>query len=371
MRRLVTAVVLAVAVGGGASALAAVRVVVPFEPAERADEGAIGLAVPGAGPTVTRASALNTLLTGEVESSHLGGTPPGEPRIRLGEGAPPDVLVVLPPPGRSANDRYPIALVGEDVPRGVLTSDSTRIAGLVSLADVANGDLRVEEVDDPVATLERLERRIDRNDRIRLPLVLLCGAVALLVATFAPRFGPRVFLVALALNLWLAGWWLVAPLAIAVAVLPLGPACAVLIGAYLMALGLDPESVALSPFGPSQAGRFYGLSNLLATMLLLPALLGTALLGAVGVLVAVAAAVMVGGSRFGADGGGLLVLLAGFATIWLARGAAASTRGEPPCWRSRRHLGRRRRRTGRGTRRVEPRHERDRRRPRGGTRGSR
>ena len=78
--------------------------------------------------------------------------------------------------------------------------------------------------------------------------------------------------------------------------------------------------MALSPFGPSQAGRFYGLSNLLATMLLLPTLLGTALLGAVGVLVAAAAAVMVGGSRFGADGGGLLVLLAGFVTLWLAKG---------------------------------------------------
>ena len=37
-------------------------------------------------------------------------------------------------------------------------------------------------------------------------------------------------------------------------------------------MGLDAETVALSPFGPSQSGRFYGINNLLETMLLAPAL---------------------------------------------------------------------------------------------------
>ena len=46
-----------------------------------------------------------------------------------------------------------------------------------------------------------------------------------------------------------------------------------MLAAYLLVLGFDPESVALSPFGPSQAGRFYGVSNLLETMLLVPAVL--------------------------------------------------------------------------------------------------
>ena len=54
---------------------------------------------------------------------------------------------------------------------GVLTSDSTRIHGLVSLADVATGRVRVEPDADPGATLRTLERRIERNDRWRLPLV--------------------------------------------------------------------------------------------------------------------------------------------------------------------------------------------------------
>jgi mono/diheme cytochrome c family protein len=313
-----------VALALAAPAAAAVRVVGPF-PLERfARSGAIGLAVPGAGPTVTREAALRTLLTGKVESSLLGGPSAGRPLIVLGEGPPPDTLVVLPPAGRSENDRYPVAVT--PAPRGVLTSDSTRIDGLVSLADVANGDLEVVQVEDPVATLARLERRIERNDRIRLPLTVLVGGIAYVVALLAPRFAPRVLLLALAANLWLAGWWAVALVGLAALLLPIGPACAAVLAAYLLALGLDPESVALSPFGPSQAGRFYGVSNLLETMLLVPAILGAARLGRAGVAVGALALVTVAGSRFGADGGGLLVLLAAYATLLLrATGARLGT----------------------------------------------
>ena len=106
------------------------------------------------------------------------------PLIELDRGGPPDTLVVLPPEGRSENTRYPIAVAPG--PRGVLTSDSTRIVGLVSLADVAHGRLEVVEVDDPVATLERLERRIERNDDLRLSLSVLAGALAYVAAVFAP-----------------------------------------------------------------------------------------------------------------------------------------------------------------------------------------
>lgn len=313
MRRGLVGILVALALV--APATAAVRVVDPFPLDRYAGEGAIGLAVPGAGPTVTRASALNTLLTGNVESSLLGGAPGGDPLVELGVGGPPDTLVVLPPDGRSKNDRYPIAIVPGE--RGVLTSDSTRIDGLVSLADVAHERLEVVPVDDPVATLERLERRIERNDRIRLPLTILAGALAYIAAVVVPRLAPRVILLALATNLWLAGWWAVALVGLAAVVLPLGLACGAVLAAYLVALGLDPEAVALSPFGPSQAGRFYGVSNLLATFLLLPALLGASLLGRRGATVAAIALVAVAGSRFGADGGGLLVLLAAYLVLLL------------------------------------------------------
>jgi mono/diheme cytochrome c family protein len=304
-----------VALAVATPAVAAVRVVAPFPPERYAKSGAIGLAVPGAGPTVTREAALRTLLTGKVASSLIGGPSAGTPLITLGQGPPPDTLVVLPPAGRSENTRYPIAVTPG--PRGVLTSDSTRIDGLVSLADVANGDLEVVAVDDPVATLERLEDRIARHDRIRLPLTVLVGGIAYVVALFAPRFAPRVLLVALAANLWLAGWWLVALVALTALLLPLGVACAAVLIAYLLVLGLDPEAVALSPFGPSQAGRFYGVSNLLETMLLVPALIGAARIGRAGPAVAVLALVTVAGSRFGADGGGLIVLLAAYGTLLL------------------------------------------------------
>jgi len=309
----VIAILVALAVAGPAAA--AVRVVAPFPLERYAETGAIGLAVPGAGPTVTREAALRTLLTGKVASSLIGGPKHGRPLVTLGQGPPPDTLVVLPPRGKSENARYPIAVAPG--PRGVLTSDSTRIDGLVSLADVAHGDLEVVTVHDPVATLERLEDRIERNDRIRLPLTVLVGGIAYIVALFAPRFAPRVLLVALAANLWLAGWWLVALVALAALALPLGVACAAVLAAYLVVLGLDPEAVALSPFGPSQAGRFYGVSNLLETMLLVPALIGAARLGRAGAAVAALALVTVAGSRFGADGGGLIVLLAAYGTLLL------------------------------------------------------
>jgi mono/diheme cytochrome c family protein len=305
--------VLAAALALSAPAAAAVRVVDPFPLDRYVGTGAVGLAVPGAGPTVTRESALNTLLTGKVVSSLLGGAPTGPALIELGDGPPPDTLVVLPPSGRTENTRYPIAVTPGR--RGVLTSSSTRIDGLVSLSDVAHGRLEVVSVRDPVATLQRLEHRIERNDRIRLPLTLLLGGLVYIAAVLAPGLAPRLVLLGLAANLWLAGWWVVAVVALAAALLPLGLACTSVLLAYLLVLGLDAESVALSPFGPSQAGRFYGVSNLLETMLLVPALLGPALLGRLGVAVAGLSLVAVAGSRFGADGGGLLVLLAAYATL--------------------------------------------------------
>src|SRR5207237_8152423 len=45
--------------------------------------------------------------------------------------------VALPPPGRTANHRrYPVAVVGCGL-HGLLTSSSTRISGLISIADIA------------------------------------------------------------------------------------------------------------------------------------------------------------------------------------------------------------------------------------------
>ncbi len=308
-----------------APAQAGVRVVAPFDPAEYADRAAVGLLVPGAGPTVTREAALAALLRGKLEHGLLGGIAPGENRIELGAPGEPEILVSLPPPGRTDNDvRYPIALLGK---RGLLTSDSTRIDGLVSVTDVATGRLRVVPDDDPAQTLEQLDRKIERNSDWRLPLTIALAALLIALALVRPRYALRALLVALAANLWLSPLLAVAA-GLAVLLLPLGWACAAILLAYLVSMGIDAETVALSPFGPSQSGRFYGINNLLETMLLAPALLGAALLGRrAGILVAALAFVTIGGNRFGADGGGIVVLAVAYLVLWLR------LRGERLTWR--------------------------------------
>jgi mono/diheme cytochrome c family protein len=307
-----------------APAQAGVRVVAPFDPADYADRAAVGLLVPGAGPTVTRESALAALLRGKLEHGLLGGIAAGENRIELGAQGGPVILVSLPPPGRSDNDvRYPIAVLGQ---RGLLTSDSTRIDGLVSVTDIATGRLRVVAEDDPAQALEELDDRIERNSAWRLPLTIALAALLIVLAIVRPQHSLRTLLVVLAANLWLSPLLAVAA-GVAALLLPLGWACAAILLAYLVSMGLDAETVALSPFGPSQSGRFYGINNLLETMLLAPALVGAALLGRGGILVAALAFVTIGGNRFGADGGGIVVLAVAYLVLWLR------LRGERPTWR--------------------------------------
>jgi len=203
-----------------------------------------------------------------------------------------------------------------DGPSGVLTSESTRLHGLITEGDRASGAFDVVAVEDPASTVRRLERRIEWNDRWRLPLTIVLAATVLVLAAVRPLWALRAILLGLAANLWLSPLAALAAAAAALA-LPLGWASAAVVAAYLAVLGLDADAVALSPLGPSQVNRFYGVNNLIATLLLVPALVGTALLRRLGVAVAAAAVVAVGGNRFGADGGGLVVLLAALAVLWL------------------------------------------------------
>lgn len=220
--------------------------------------------------------------------------------------------------------RTPISKPG---PRGLLTSDSTRISGLVTPEDVATGRLRVDRDDDPAEALRTLDERIERNDRWRLPLTIALAALLIGLAVVRPGWALRALLVALAANLWLEPVLAVAA-GLAVLALPLGLACGAILAAYLVAMGIDAETVALSPFGPSQVGRFYGINNLLETLLLAPSLAGAALLGRWGVGVAALALVTIGGNRFGADGGGIVVLAAAFLVLLLrVRGRRLTWRG--------------------------------------------
>ena len=102
-----------------------------------------------------------------------------------------------------------------------------------------------------------------------------------------------------------------------------------MLAAYLVSFEIDQGWVALSPLGPTQNARFYGISNLLETFLLIPALAGAALLRrrpALAAGIAGLSFLTIAGSRFGADGGGAIVLAVGFGVL-AALLAGAGKRG--------------------------------------------
>ena len=339
----------AVVLAGEAHAAALRVVVVPGLQAHDlravADRAAVGLLVPGAGPETSSAAALAMLERGVVRNSLRDPLPTGPVRVRVERAAAipsaGNVIVVgLPRGGDQANNRrYGIAVLAPGY-RGLLTSDATHIPGLVSIADVAPTALGADDAlgsqrdGDPIGELESLDRRIDEHNewRSRTATWLELATAALAVTSGAAAvLGVAAFL---AVNLVL-GAVHVAP-ALAFALLLAGAlgglllarlvrtataraiVLAAVIAGYLLSFAVDERWVALSPLGPTQNARFYGISNLLETFLLVPALAAAALLArrplaAAGV--AGLAFVAIAGSRFGADGGGAVVLAVGFAVL--------------------------------------------------------
>jgi hypothetical protein len=351
------AVALSVTAPAARAAETAVIVVPDLDLQEFAGRGGVGLLVPGSGSEVSRRGALAALVRGKVEPALTGGVPEGEPLIELAE-RPADVTfyVTLPPPGTHPNDRrYPIAVVG-DAYHGLLESSSTRIPGLVSIADVAPSAVALERGDEPpitatpsddaVAELLELDERLDRShdarfgaDLVLILAMLLASLAALrvrspLLARTALLTAPAELSAALGLSaLDVSRPSVVLPtLTVAVPLLSLAGAAfaasrtrllallVLFLGAYGLVLAFWPEVNSLAVIGPHPygGGRFYGLTNQTATLLLAPALAAGALaglpwLGAVALLTLG----VVGLSATGADGGGLLVALAGFAVLAL------------------------------------------------------
>jgi hypothetical protein len=347
-------VLVCVALAPAAPAAAAERLPVVVVPTlELADlerlsqRGAVGLLVPGAGPETSGELARAALVRGKVRNSLRDGLPPGPPVIsvetaaRVPRGAA--IVLALPEGGRQSNDRrYPVAVLADGY-RGLLVSDSTRLPGLVSIADIAPTALGRDDAlgsaaaDDPVGELRELDRRIEANGDVRPVTGSVGAALVGALALTAPAVAPIAAIALLAANLVLgaagaASFWLVVAVLLGAAAatafagrrlrgpLALGLGAVAVLAAYLVAMALDAGSVALSPLGPTQNARFYGLSNLLETMLLIPALGGAWALArrygaAALVAVALLALVTVAGSRFGADGGGAIVLAAGYAVL--------------------------------------------------------
>ena len=328
----------------------AVIVVPPFEPAEYASRGAVGLLVPGAGSTVSRERALASLVRGRVVSSLVGLD--GDVVLRLAtRPAETTIYVSLPAAGPHHNVvRYPIAVVGPGY-RGLLTSGSTRIDGLVSLADVAptataietggQPRIRARADSDAAATLARLDTRLARAHDARtgatlvlvgwlvafsalgiLARVAIAGRAAVLVAP-AALAGALLLravgvdnpdTVVLVLAVVTGAWALV--LGARQAFVPVAVACFLVL--FLVVLAAWPDVNALSAIGPHPdgGGRFYGVTNQVETLLLTPSIaaaasVGLAAAGAFGLLLLVT----VGWSRAGADGGGIVVVTTAWAVL--------------------------------------------------------
>jgi hypothetical protein len=85
------------------------------------------------------------------------------------------------------------------------------------------------------------------------------------------------------------------------------------IGVHFYLLATHPEWVALTPLGPTQNSRYWGIGNQLETLLLAPLLAGAAIaarrFGAIGfAAVGVLGLFLMTDNRFGSDGGGAIVL---------------------------------------------------------------
>jgi cytochrome c551/c552 len=308
--------------------------------------GAVGLYVPGAGATISRAGAIASLQRGKVENALLGGKPGGKVVARLSYGTVaqgPAVYVQLPPPGSHPNTRR--YLVSVDAPgyTGILTSGSTHIHGLVSITDITQTATALAEHKKPDihsvpgtrADLRALDERLTHvhHDRGWTMVALVITYIGLVV--LAPTAAVLASAAAISASLILSAlgvtrFWLTI---VAMVVLTVGLALAgarrrelipvivaVFLAVYLVVLASSPETNALAVLGarPDGGGRFYGIGNQLETLLLVPVIAAVAVgglrwLAPIGAL----ALVTVGWSKAGADGGGLVVFATAFAVLLL------------------------------------------------------
>ena len=316
---------------------------------------AVGLYVPGAGGTISREGAIASLERGKVQNALLGGKPGGriEAVVTSGPAPPgPAVYVTLPSPGTHSNTtRYFVGIAAPGFRRGILTSDSTRIRGLVSLPDITKAavalargtkpDIRV--VSGSRDDLTRLDQRLRRVHHVRGWTLTIVALTLLALALVWPRAGVVFGAAAVTVGLWLEWtgttrfwevlvWMSLAPAALAYLVtlrlrwLPY--AVTAFFAAFLLVLALRPEAHALAVLGarPDGGGRFYGIGNQIET-LLLPPLLAACFIGGLAWLAPLGALslVTVAWSKAGADGGGLLVYAAALAVLLLRLGPTRVT----------------------------------------------
>ncbi len=317
--------------------------------------GAVGFVVPNAGPRTSAGDAFAGMVRGVLYNTRLA-----RPRdivlihVDKARSIPlrgPVIVIGLPPQMRVANDRrYPIAVIGAGY-HGLLRSSLTKVPGLVSIADVARTALqtphmlRAQRDSNPVRTLERLETHIVVARSSTMAASVLIMGLLVLFALFFPAGAPAALGAALVANLAL-GWLLAGSTGPRVALVgactvaggvlgarylrggaQLGLALVGVVVAYALTMAVHPEALSLAPMGPELTSRFFGVSNLLETFLLAPALIGAKLLGdrfgwTAFAAVALLSLVTIAENQLGSDGGGAIVVGVAYAVLGVAMSGA-------------------------------------------------
>jgi hypothetical protein len=355
---LVLAAVAAGSARAGPGESVAVIVLPASAPVFTSPAAAHGLLVAGEGARVSRRGALASLVRGEMGNAVVDSGIPGG-RVKISLAARPARItfyLALPPPGMHHNVvRYPIAAVGPGY-RGLLTSSDTHLTGLIAISDVAPSVLALRRGDRPsirstpsaapLAYLHRFDRRLthahdSRTGGVLVLVGLIVGLGLLALATGSRALGRAAFLAApscLVVSLLLSAFG-VTSLTEIVVVLAAGSAALALGGGAVLrprpplALGLaalfafvftvlwaEPSWNSLAALGarPDGGGRFYGVNNQIATLLLSPAfVLGAVVERRLLLPVALVVSAGVGASSVGANGGALVSYLVGFIVLAL------------------------------------------------------
>jgi hypothetical protein len=314
-----------------------VLVVTGEQPTAVRGRGATGLYVPGQGLYVSREEALERL-----------GPLPQQPCGAIGQ-CEFELFVSVPQLGAERNDkRYEVTILG-DAYHGILISDRTRIPGLATISDIRETVEALESGRDPpvewrasehpLEELRVLDERLSDAQAAQAPAtvaltlaLIALAALALLTRSALLARGALLYpLVAIAVALIASALHLVGPLVTTLIVLVAGPlalvvaarvpltlAVPVFLAGYGLVLALSPETNSLMAIGPYpwSGSRFYGVNNQIETLLLGPTLAaGILLRGWRLVALALLSLVVVGASKTGADGGGILVFASGFAVL--------------------------------------------------------
>jgi hypothetical protein len=328
--------------------------------ASLAERGAVGLVRPGYGPTTNRRSALAELVRGSETNARLGGVPKGKPllnadRASIFPNCRMCIVLQLPPRGApSANSHlYRIAVIGGGY-HGLLTSPTTRIPGLVSIVDIAptalghvRGSMSWAPSRASVAKLSSLGSQIHGEDRLKYAGLFIVAGLVILLALLGWTDAARTAIpAALLANLVVGVLQVTNEVAIcalftaasALGALWLARVCrndlallgliVLVLVAYLLVYTGRPEWGAVTPLGPDQNLRYWGIGDQIATLLLAPLLMGAVIarqrLGWVGFIAFSLLGIFVmTDNRLGANGGGAIGL--GLALALL--GARLSRRG--------------------------------------------